>query len=425
MPEGFRDRLADLQHRAPDTGDYPRSRSREWGARERQSRDRDRERDRERRDRGRSRERERRRSRSRSDSREVGRGRRRSRSPQEHERGARAGGCSSAAADLRAQAVEFAQAPGRGAGAARMLGAAVGATQGDGGEWYYMDARGVQQGPFGLQQMRQWYAAGYFAPELQAKRGRRGELRRFATISEIAVADEMQLRLELATAGGGDRDGARASAVVATAMPSVEESSAQIAAMQRESLAASVQQPGAGKEEGRGAGGRHPTFGSAPWRAEQERRDVFQQHQAVVIQRVRPTAVSSSCARLVDLAGISLCACACSGHGTERTRRQLLQAKQKMASALAASASSGERGARPHAPAQARLVPPGGELAKQKAKTTTTKKKTKTPGSFLGSLKSQLAKATTDKDQHRLKASEVAADDTRTQPAFTPVHYQR
>lgn len=234
MPEGFRDRLADLQHRAPDTGDYPRSRSREWGARERQSRDRDRERDRERRDRGRSRERERRRSRSRSDSREVGRGRRRSRSPQEHERGARAGGCSSAAADLRAQAVEFAQAPGRGAGAARMLGAAVGATQGDGGEWYYMDARGVQQAPFGLQQMRQWYAAGYFTPELQAKRGRRGELRRFATISEIAVADEMQLRLELATAGGGDRDGARAYAAAATAMPSVEESSAQIAAMQRE-----------------------------------------------------------------------------------------------------------------------------------------------------------------------------------------------
>eukprot|EP01047_Picozoa_sp_COSAG01_P035487 COSAG01_NODE_2727_length_7176_cov_70.215345_5_plen_51_part_00 len=44
--------------------------------------------------------------------------------------------------------------------------------------------------------------------------------------------------------------------------------------------------------------------------------------------------------------------------------------------------------------------------------------------SFLGSLKSQLAKATTDKDQHRLRASEVAADDTRTQPAFTPAHYQ-
>ena len=45
--------------------------------------------------------------------------------------------------------------------------------------------------------------------------------------------------------------------------------------------------------------------------------------------------------------------------------------------------------------------------------------------SFLGSLKSQLAKATTHKDLHRLRASEVAADDTRTQPAFTPAHYQR
>jgi hypothetical protein len=61
-----------------------------------------------------------------------------------------------------------------------------------------------------------------------------GELRPFATISEIAVTDEMQLRLKLATAGGGDRDGARAYAAAATAMPSVEESSAQIAAMQRE-----------------------------------------------------------------------------------------------------------------------------------------------------------------------------------------------
>eukprot|EP01049_Picozoa_sp_SAG25_P016652 SAG25_NODE_3921_length_929_cov_1.114458_1_plen_280_part_01 len=172
--------------------------------------------------------------------------------------------------------------PGGGGGAARMLSAAVSAAQGDSGEWYYMDAQGVEQGPFGLQQMRQWYAAGYFTSELQAKCGHRGELRPFATISEIAVADELTLRPELAAAGDWSMGHAAGSgaAAAAAAMPSVEQSSAQIAAMQQESLAAAVQQPGAGKDEGRSASGRHPTFGSAPWRAEQERRDVFQQHQA-------------------------------------------------------------------------------------------------------------------------------------------------
>eukprot|EP01047_Picozoa_sp_COSAG01_P046240 COSAG01_NODE_4325_length_5131_cov_187.768084_4_plen_115_part_00 len=110
----------------------------------------------------------------------------------------------------------------------------------------------------------------------------------------------------------------------------------------------------------------------------------------------------------------------CFPHDAETPQRQLVQAKQKVASALAASSPAPEL-QRPHAPGQARLVPPGGELAKQKAK----KKKKKKPGSFLGSLKNQLAKATTDKDLHRLRANEVAADDTRTQPAFTPVHYQR
>eukprot|EP01047_Picozoa_sp_COSAG01_P046239 COSAG01_NODE_4325_length_5131_cov_187.768084_3_plen_205_part_00 len=137
-----------------------------------------------------------------------------------------------------------------------------------------MDAQGVEQGPFGLQQMRQWYAAGYFTSELQAKCGRRGELRPFATISEIAVADELTLRPELAATGDWSMGHAAGSGAAATAaaMPSVEQSSAQIAAMQQESLAAAVQQPGAGKDEGRSASGRHPTFGSAPWRAEQVRR---------------------------------------------------------------------------------------------------------------------------------------------------------
>eukprot|EP01047_Picozoa_sp_COSAG01_P100769 COSAG01_NODE_30581_length_612_cov_1.266537_1_plen_62_part_01 len=40
-------------------------------------------------------------------------------------------------------------AGGGGGGPARMLGAAVSAAQGDSGEWYYMDAQGVEQGPFG------------------------------------------------------------------------------------------------------------------------------------------------------------------------------------------------------------------------------------------------------------------------------------
>jgi hypothetical protein len=298
MPEGFRGRLADLRLRASGDNCHPRERGRRSRSRDRdawtmESRGRDRDRDRERRGRDRSRDRERRRSRSRSGSLEQGRARRRSRSrsPRGQEHSARGGGSGSGSAvgDLRAQA------PGGGGGAARMLSAAVSAAQGDSGEWYYMDAQGVEQGPFGLQQMRQWYAAGYFTSELQAKCGRRGELRPFATISEIAVADELTLRPELAAAGDWSMGHAAGSgaAAAAAAMPSVEQSSAQIAAMQQESLAAAVQQPGAGKDEGRSASGRHPTFGSAPWRAEQERRDVFQQHQAVVLQQVRSYAVAN------------------------------------------------------------------------------------------------------------------------------------
>ena len=204
----------------------------------------------------------------------------------------------SATADLRAQAVEFAQAPRKGGGAARMLGAAVGAAQGDGGEWYYMDARGMQQGPFGLQQMQQWYAAGYFIPELQAKRGRRGAAslrddqrgcgrRRDATAAEAGDCWWRGQGWGPRVCGGGDSDAVGGGVLSADRRHAERE---------RESLAASVQQPGAGKEEGRGAGERHcirhPIFGSAPWRAEQERWDVFQQHQAVVLQPVRPTAVA-------------------------------------------------------------------------------------------------------------------------------------
>jgi hypothetical protein len=140
--------------------------------------------------------------------------------------------------------------------------------------------------------MQQWYAAGYLTPELQAKRGRRGAAplrddqrdrghRRDATEAEAGDCWWRGQGWGPRVCGGGDSD------AVGGGVFSADRRHAE-----RESLAASVQQPGAGKEEGRGAGGRHPTFGSAPWRAEQERWDVFQQHQAVMLRRVRPTAVA-------------------------------------------------------------------------------------------------------------------------------------
>ena len=278
-----------------------------------------------------------------------------------------------------------------------MLGAAIGAAVGDDGggqqqaqdEWYYIDQQGQEQGPFPLETMKNWYQAGYFTAAQRAKCGALGTFRYFAEISIITGVQptpdvvEPWKKTGIVEAARGVLQAGLGNELVA--QPALSHSTAYTR-------------------------DRAPTWGSAPWRREQEKRELYEQAQAAHLMQARAKVEEAAEQQRLGTAQATIAA-----FGSD----PLALAKAAAAAASTATTAAGAAAAVANAAVASNPVAPAA-IAPQR-------KKKQGGGSFLGSLKSQAKKAQAlSTGGMGLDPSMVGLDAKASRgDAFAPVHYQR